>query len=132
LEPIRDALAMNTPAPTTRQISAASDKRTDGRTTASAASVANVGACEQPAMDKQSIWHLSFKPEGDGPPAELRIRALLKRAKRSHGLRCVDFSTSPGLAMDGRALPRRLRGVAAGGLGGQAVAGDKQTGETAL
>jgi hypothetical protein len=37
-------------------------------------------------------WVLSFKAEGDGgPPVEIRVRRLLKRALRSFGLRCVDF-----------------------------------------
>jgi hypothetical protein len=41
------------------------------------------------------VWTLSFRAEGDGPPAELRVRALLKRALRSHGLRCVDYRLAP-------------------------------------
>jgi hypothetical protein len=45
------------------------------------------------------IWRLDFRAEGDGPPVELRIRALLKRALRSHGLRCVDYARSPGPAI---------------------------------
>lgn len=72
---------------------------------------------ESIAVEPAAIWHLSFRPEGDGPPPEIRIRCLLKRAKRSHGLQCVDFSASAGPAADGRPLPSRLRGGGAGGSG---------------
>jgi len=42
-------------------------------------------------MDAHSpdVWVLTFKPTGDGPPTEIRIRRLLKHALRSVGLRCV-------------------------------------------
>jgi hypothetical protein len=101
----------------------ASDKRGDKRETIGAPSVASVGACERRAMDTESIspgiWHLSFKAASPGdPPPALRVRALLKRALRSFGLRCVDYSTSAGPASDGRPLPFERRGVAAGGPGG--------------
>jgi|GEM_PF-4241514 len=35
------------------------------------------------------IWTLTFRPTGDGPPTEIRIRRLLKHALRALGLRCV-------------------------------------------
>ncbi|MCY2954813.1 MAG: hypothetical protein NTU53_23020 [Planctomycetota bacterium] len=36
-------------------------------------------------------WTLVFKAEGDGPPVEVRVRNLLKRALRTWGLRCTGF-----------------------------------------
>jgi hypothetical protein len=47
------------------------------------------------------VWTLSFKPEGDGPPAAIRVRALLKRALRSHGLRCTDYRVDAPAATTG-------------------------------
>jgi hypothetical protein len=35
------------------------------------------------------VWTLSFKATGNGPPAEIRIRQLLKVALRRFGLKCV-------------------------------------------
>jgi hypothetical protein len=102
----------------------ATDKLADKRKSASAATIGTIEPCGHRAMDDESIaarpaefWHLSFRAEGDGPPIALRIRALLKRALRTHGLRCCDFSVTPGPAMDGRPLPPACRGVAAGRAG---------------
>jgi hypothetical protein len=39
-----------------------------------------------------SIWTLSFRAEGPGPPVEIRVRRLLKAALRRYGLRCVDMN----------------------------------------
>ncbi|HEY8669056.1 MAG TPA: hypothetical protein VIL86_20570, partial [Tepidisphaeraceae bacterium] len=37
-----------------------------------------------------SLWTLTLRPEGDGPPEACRVRRLLKLALRSCGLRCID------------------------------------------
>lgn len=34
-------------------------------------------------------WLVEFRPEGDGPPMAIRVRAMLKRALRQWGLRAV-------------------------------------------
>lgn len=39
-----------------------------------------------------SEWTLKFRPEGAGPPTEIRVRRLLKVALRAFGLRCVDVT----------------------------------------
>jgi hypothetical protein len=39
-------------------------------------------------------WPLVFRAVGDGPPAEIRIRQLLKIAGRRLGLRCVGYDKS--------------------------------------
>jgi len=62
-------------------------------------------AKQRKAVKPAEVWTLTFKPEGDGPPAELRIRALLKRALRSHGLRCVDHRLAPPAATATPASP---------------------------
>ena len=36
-------------------------------------------------------WSPVFVPEGDGPPAEVRVRRMLKGALRTHRLRCIDL-----------------------------------------
>jgi hypothetical protein len=36
-------------------------------------------------------WHLCFRPVGDGPPTEIRVRILLKIALRRLGLRCIGY-----------------------------------------
>jgi len=36
-------------------------------------------------------WPLTFKPVGEGPPTEIRIRRLLKFALRSCGLKCCGY-----------------------------------------
>ena len=69
-------------------------------------------------------WTLTFRPEGDGPPAEVRIRRLLKDAIRRHRLRCVDVVTSessepiasthqqgPGRTARHRPDPRAVRSI---------------------
>ncbi len=49
----------------------------------------------------REIWTLDFRAEGDGPPVEIRVRRLLKRALRSFGLRCVDYRlASPAATAD--------------------------------
>ncbi len=35
------------------------------------------------------------RPEGDGPPAEIRLRRFLKTALRSYGLRCTAIGIGP-------------------------------------
>jgi hypothetical protein len=37
-----------------------------------------------------TVWILSFRAEGDGPPVEVRVRRLLKAALRCYRLRCID------------------------------------------
>ena len=45
------------------------------------------------AVDVQAAaaasWAIVLTPEGDGPPAVVRVRRLLKAARRCYGLRCV-------------------------------------------
>jgi hypothetical protein len=76
----------------------ASDKRGDKPQTTEATTTAIVATCDDrarvdmtPAAKPPQVWTLSFRTEGDGPPPALRVRALLKRALRSFGLRCVDY-----------------------------------------
>jgi len=42
------------------------------------------------SISETATWILEFRAEGDGPPAEIRVRRLLKAALRRFGLRCVD------------------------------------------
>ena len=44
------------------------------------------------------IWNLSFRAEGEGPPAEIRVRRFLKVALRRFGLKCVDYACTSGPA----------------------------------
>ena len=48
----------------------------------------------KPSLDARpcSPWRLAFVPVDDAVPAECRVRNLLKRALRSHGLRCIDLA----------------------------------------
>jgi hypothetical protein len=47
-----------------------------------------MNATEEPTKTPE-IWTLTFRPLPSPIPPELRIKALLKRALRQHGLRCV-------------------------------------------
>lgn len=38
-----------------------------------------------------TCYIIHLRPEGDGPPPEIRLKRLLKAALRSFGLRCVDL-----------------------------------------
>ena len=98
--------------------SSAGHKPTDKVKPASTAISAIIGACGRLAMDAISIsanpaevWTLSFRAVGDGPPVALRIRALLKRAIRSHGLRCIEhrITTPAGRAMPATAVVEATR-----------------------
>jgi hypothetical protein len=40
-------------------------------------------------------WVVQFRSNSDGPPAELRLRRLLKLALRSFGLRAVSVEEMP-------------------------------------
>ena len=41
------------------------------------------------SMNEKPIYHLELEPVGTWPaPPEQRLKALLKRALRTHGLRC--------------------------------------------
>jgi len=47
-------------------------------------------------VDDSSNWTITVRPLPGGPPAEVRIRRLLKTMLRQFGLRCVDVQvTSP-------------------------------------
>lgn len=73
-------------------------------------------------------WTLTFRPEGDGPPVELRVRRLLKLALRVCGLRCVGLreaaARQPAVgreprqthrdARTGAGTPRKASGAAEG------------------
>ena len=48
-------------------------------------------------MIAADAWHLTFVADGPGPPTSCRVRSLLKRALRTHGLRCRDFRPPPAL-----------------------------------
>ncbi len=37
-------------------------------------------------------WGLVFRPVGNGPPAAIRVRKVLKFAKKVLGLRCVGYT----------------------------------------
>jgi hypothetical protein len=45
-------------------------------------------AIPKPSRD-DSTWLVEFKADGDGPPMAHRMRAMLKAALRSYGLRCT-------------------------------------------
>ncbi|MGD0540529.1 MAG: hypothetical protein ABSB33_03320 [Tepidisphaeraceae bacterium] len=95
--------------------STATGKRASKRNSASAATVAAIGACEQPAIDTQS--NAPKTPAGPsefrltlralpvapgGPPAIIRLRGALKVLLRRFSLRCVDVRELPsGYPVDG-------------------------------
>ena len=52
----------------------------------------------------RDTWTVCFRPEGDGPPAAIRVRRLLKIALRCCGLRCVAVEQNgPAKAIEGAA-----------------------------
>ena len=57
------------------------------------------------SISKPATWFLAFRAEGDGPPVEIRVRRLLKRALRGFGLRCVDYRVDPPVATASPARP---------------------------
>jgi hypothetical protein len=40
---------------------------------------------------QSEVWPMTFRAEGAGPPAAIRVRRLLKAALRGYGLRCVSL-----------------------------------------
>ncbi len=47
------------------------------------------GIVRESPSESPSNWLMEFRPEGQGPPAAIRVRRLLKAALRAYGLRCV-------------------------------------------
>jgi hypothetical protein len=41
------------------------------------------------------LWTITLKPDGDGPPAHVRIRRALKLLLRVCGLRCTSVKLAP-------------------------------------
>lgn len=60
-----------------------------------------------------SSWAIVLRAEGEGPPAQVRIRQGLKRLLRAHGLRCTALRW-PGPIRAHSTLPRLTAGVYAG------------------
>jgi hypothetical protein len=59
-------------------------------------------------MQKRDEFILHLRPEGDGPPAIVRLRAALKALLRTYRLRCVSVSEQCGASehqSDAQALP---------------------------
>lgn len=46
-------------------------------------------------MKDGPAYRLTFRAEGDGPPAIVRVRRLLKIALRGYGLRCLAVEETP-------------------------------------
>jgi hypothetical protein len=46
--------------------------------------------------DESRLFTLELRAEGDGPPAVIRLRRLLKASLRNFGLRCVDVRAAGG------------------------------------
>jgi hypothetical protein len=42
-----------------------------------------------PELANKTVWRVTLTAEGDGPPAVVRLRRLLKAALRTYGLRCL-------------------------------------------
>lgn len=59
-------------------------------------------------MKDGPAYRLTFRAEGDGPPAILRVRRLLKAALRGYGLRCEAVEEIPQI----RRLKKRQQGTA--------------------
>ena len=50
---------------------------------------------QQRRLDRET-YLIELRPEGPGPPGEVRLKRLLKAALRHYGLRCSSATTSPG------------------------------------
>jgi len=42
------------------------------------------------ACESASNYRITVTPEGDGPPADVRLRRALKTLLRTHRLRCIE------------------------------------------